>query len=72
MSWANTTCPCGGAKERETMLCQACEVAVAGTFDRREMENEAAGFTERRNAAIRVLAVARRRTNPSLSLNYSL
>lgn len=62
MSYDNTHCPCGGKKMTETMLCPECEVAVAGTFDRQEMDNPHASFEKRRNAAIRVLAVARRRT----------
>jgi hypothetical protein len=70
MSYENTQCVCGGRKLTDTMLCADCEKAVEGTFDRREMENPAATWEQRRNAAIRCLAVARRR-NPSLPLTYA-
>ena len=71
MSYENTRCPCGGTKLTETMLCPACEQAVAGTFDRREMDNRAAPLEARRSAAIRVLACARQR-KPGLHLAYAL
>lgn len=35
MSYENTKCPCGGTKERETMLCADCEEYLA---DRKEMK----------------------------------
>jgi hypothetical protein len=61
MSYENTQCPCRGQKLPETMLCPDCETAVAGTYDRREMDNPAAPLEARRAAAIRILAVSRRR-----------
>ena len=61
MSYENEKCPCGDKKLTDTMLCGACEAVVAGTFDRVEMVDPAASFESRRNAAIRVLSVARRR-----------
>jgi hypothetical protein len=61
MSYENNDCPCGGRKDRETMLCQPCEQHVAGSFDRREMDNQAATLGQRRAAAIRVLAAVRTR-----------
>lgn len=71
MSYKNTRCPCGGQKLTETMLCPACETAVAGTYDRREMDNRAAPLEARRAAAIRLLAVSRRRQS-RLPLAYGL
>ncbi len=65
MSYENNKCPCGGRKLTDTMICVACEKVVVGTFDRVQMDNVLAGFEVRRFAAMRVLAVARRR-NPSL------
>jgi hypothetical protein len=62
MSYENTRCPCRGQKLPETMLCPDCETAVAGTYDRREMDNPAAPLEARRAAAIRILAVSCRRT----------
>jgi hypothetical protein len=69
MSWENTQCPCGSKKQTDTMLCHECETTVAGTFDRREMDNPAASVELRRNAAIRILACVRRR-NQSLPLTF--
>lgn len=43
------------------MLCNGCEKFVEGTFDRREIDNPNASIGSRRSAAIRVLAMARRR-----------
>lgn len=71
MSWENTRCPCGGTKDRDTMLCTACEQAVAGSFDFTRMHDTTAHLSERRSAAVRVLAAARRRNNLSLPLAYS-
>lgn len=61
MSYENTHCPCGGRKPTDTMLCQACESAFAGTPDRQRMDDPSADFGARRGAAIRLLAAARRR-----------
>lgn len=61
MSYDSTVCPCGGSKLRETMLCAPCETHVAGSFDRVRMDDLNAPWAQRRAAAIRVLAVARRR-----------
>jgi hypothetical protein len=65
MSYENTRCPCGGPKLTNTMLCIACEDVVAGTYDRREMDNPAAPLEARRAAAIRILAVSCRRAQPA-------
>jgi hypothetical protein len=69
MSYENIHCPCGGKKLTDTMLCPECETALADNFDRREMDNPRATFEHRRNAAIRVLAVSRRR-NTKLPLAF--
>jgi hypothetical protein len=53
------------------MLCPDCETAVAGTYDRREMDNPAAPLEARRAAAIRILAVSCRRQS-RLPLAYAL
>jgi len=31
MSYENTSCPCGGRKERETMICDACKAFASIT-----------------------------------------
>lgn len=61
MSYENTACPCGEKKLTDTMLCLACETAVAGTYDRKAMDDHRVDFEHRRHAAMRVLAVSRRR-----------
>ena len=43
------------------MLCGACEDHVAGSFDRSRMDDLTAPWAQRRAAAIRVLAVSRKR-----------
>ena len=72
MSYENTACPCGGQKLTDTMLCAACETAVAGTYDRKAMDDHRNGFELRRQSAMRVLSISRRRRTPTaLSLAYS-
>ena len=71
MSYENTACPCGGQKLTDTMLCAACETAVAGTYDRKAMDDHRNGFELRRQSAMRVLSISRRR-NASLPLAFSL
>lgn len=71
MAYENNKCPCGGRKLTDTMLCADCEKAVGGTFDRTQMDNPNESFEARRNAAIRVLSVSRRR-NASLPLAFSV
>lgn len=70
MSYENNQCPCGGKKLIETMLCVECEQSFAGCFDRRCMEDPTVSWEDRRAAAIRLLAVARKR-QASLPLAYS-
>lgn len=72
MSYENSKCACGGQKLRETFLCDDCEKAVVGTFDRTRMDDPKAGFAERRSSAIRVLATARKRRCDALPLAYSV
>lgn len=64
MSWDDTRCPCGDRKERETLLCPACREQFKNTIEMKvfsaivpRVDNRA----ERRAAAIRLLAMARRR-----------
>jgi hypothetical protein len=62
VSWEDAKCPCGGRKERETLVCGECETHLAGTMEMqvyRTMTTDDRG--ERRWAAIRLLAMARRR-----------
>jgi len=43
------------------MLCAECEQYVAGSFDRRRMDDETSTWAQRRAAAIRVLSAVRTR-----------
>lgn len=71
MSYENTSCPCGEKKLTDTMLCAACERAVAGTYDRKAMDDHHNPFELRRQSALRVLAISRRRrTASALPLAY--
>ena len=61
MSYENSICPCGGKKPTDTMLCDACEDALAdhpamGIFKDLTMRTEA-----RRHAAITLVTLARKR-----------
>jgi hypothetical protein len=69
MSFENTQCPCGGKKERDTMLCAACAEYVAPTIDAASLNDHRIPWQSRRNAAIRVLKLCRDR-NRSLALSY--
>jgi hypothetical protein len=61
MSYENTSCPCGGIKERQTMICDACRDDQAGSYDLAAMDNQALSMESRRISAIKVLASSRRR-----------
>lgn len=61
MSYENTNCPCGGTKERDTMLCDSCLEYLA---DRKEMvsfRDVLLPLEYRRNAAIILLSLSRKR-----------
>lgn len=63
MSYENTSCPCGGRKERETMICADCVTAInaANPNDLALYEDHRIPTSTRRAMAIRILANARRR-----------
>ena len=63
MSYESTTCPCGGRKERETMICDPCKASIAATNanDLALCEDHRIPTQTRRAMAIRILATARRR-----------
>lgn len=66
MSFEGTNCPCGDRKERETLLCRACDSHLEGTFEMRIYRAKDNERGERRCAAIRLLAMARRRKRGAL------
>ena len=39
MSYENTDCPCGGKKDRETLICNACALHIFETTDRFELDH---------------------------------
>jgi hypothetical protein len=61
MSYENTSCPCGGRKERETMLCRDCQDHTASTIEAAVMHDITRTWQTRRNAAIRLISMARKR-----------
>ncbi len=61
MSWEGTVCACGGVKERESLLCRECEEAFRHTPEMRMYLHPGSRWQSRRNAAILLLALARRR-----------
>jgi hypothetical protein len=69
MSYENTSCPCGGRKERETMLCAPCIAATEGTIEAAVMHDTTRTWQTRRNAAIRLIAMARKR-HQKLALRF--
>ena len=75
MSYENTACPCGGKKERETMICAACADYIEATtahVDLARYKDEAFSAASRRGMAIRLLTIARGRTrSKSLPLAFT-
>lgn len=73
MSYEDTKCPCGGKKERQTMLCSEC---VAAFNDRRELTEYQDGTLPlgyRRNAALILIALSKKRKRQTtLALQYRL
>jgi hypothetical protein len=61
MSYEDTACPCGGKKERETLICAECQKAFAHTFEFKRVYDLTEESQCRRTAAIKLLAMARRR-----------
>lgn len=63
MSYESTTCPCGGRKERETMICDPCKsfIIAINPIDLSLYEDHRIPTMTRRAMAIRILAIARRR-----------
>ena len=69
MSFENTACPCGGTKERETMICPACSDYLKDHPAMKSMNNEKASVESRRHAAIVIVTCARARGRKSKSTN---
>ena len=75
MSYENTACPCGGKKERETMICAACADYIESTtanVDLARHNDQAFSLESRRGMVIRLLTLARgRNRSKSLPLAFT-
>ncbi|CAB4158759.1 hypothetical protein UFOVP736_58 [uncultured Caudovirales phage] len=71
MSYANTDCPCGEKKERETMICATCQQTFADTFEMKVSLDLTETWEARRSSAIQLLAMCRRR-NKRLPLTFTM
>jgi hypothetical protein len=72
MAYEDTNCPCGGRKLTQVLLCDRCVEHVSASTDWQLFTDKSVSHGSRRAAAIRVLAVARkRRNNPHLALAFS-
>jgi hypothetical protein len=75
MSYENTACPCGGKKERETMICADCVDYIESTTAHTDLarhKDYSFSVEARRWMAIRVLTIARsRRRSKLLPLAFS-
>ena len=61
MSYQDTNCACGRRKLTDTLLCYACLQAFGGREEAAVYEDPQSPREQRRTAAIRLLAMARRR-----------
>lgn len=61
MSYEDTICPCGGKKERDTMLCPQCETDLADHPSMKVFKDMGAGIASGQHAAIVLLALSRSR-----------
>lgn len=59
MSYEDTKCVCGGVKLTDTLLCAECVAAYTDNVYMKIYENEQG--EHRRSAAIKLLALARKR-----------
>lgn len=66
MSFEDTKCPCGGVKNRDSMLCHDCEHHLANVREMAVYKDESYPVQSRRNAAIGLLSLARRRKTQAL------
>lgn len=61
MSYEDTKCPCGGKKPTQTMLCDECVEHFKDRRELREYQDGTLPLEYRRNAAIILLSLARKR-----------
>jgi hypothetical protein len=61
MSYENTSCPCGGKKPTDTMLCDDCEAYLANHPAMKYFKDPRESVESRRQSAIILVTVARGR-----------
>ena len=61
MSYSDEKCPCGGKKQRDTMICSDCETAFSERHEMTRYKDETVALDLRRHAAIILLSLARGR-----------
>ena len=61
MSYEDTNCPCGGTKERETMLCKECMEALKDHPCMKGFLSSTESTQSRRHDAIVLVSLAARR-----------
>jgi hypothetical protein len=66
MAFEDTNCPCGGKKLQQTMLCEECWSYLRSKLSQEvaAFENTTLNINARRDAAIRLLRMARLRPKP--------
>ena len=64
MAYEDTNCPCGGRKDRETMLCTACQEWLAEHPALKTWQDGTLIWNARRDAAIVLVTRARSRLRP--------
>jgi hypothetical protein len=61
VSYENTSCPCGGKKPCDTMLCDGCNEAFKDRTEMRDYQDIYLSLELRRNAAVILVTLARKR-----------
>lgn len=59
MSYENTECPCGGKKERDTMLCNACFTELDGHPAMKIFKDAEARVESRRHADVILISCSK-------------
>lgn len=75
MSYEDTNCPCGGTKERETMLCKECMEALKDHPCMRGFLDARQSTQSRRHDAVVLVTLAARRKHqrkPAQVSGYSV
>lgn len=62
MSYEDQHCPCGGRKERQTMLCVDCVSTFSDRAEIKDYQDRSLPLDWRRNSALILLSLARKRT----------